>query len=434
MTIFKRLLLILTLSFFGELSSSWAMMQSLEEKDVKTSTSPKKRKEESPHKEAKKQKTKIPTSQMPQIPQEELQQQVLKQPGLLQKSTRPQTFFDQFKDILAAGPNPIQAMTEITAQQEDQKGSRKWVKSFNNPDAKDAHDWHTKMSKTIVSLREENQKEKYLPVETNFAAARLVFILQDGETKVVDIPYFFISGWPANANRESAKRFAKDLNDKKLGASLKDYDMYGLRFITKSYQGKEEKELRKPNYDPYKDEIKEIMEKELKEKESIPAKERLDTHIKLMSANDSGILGKLYFHSEQSIWMTAKEEIEKVKTRLNNKKKGDITSFLSSSPKVDPLARVFLDICSFYDMCWCCGDTLASCCHTKTLGAQVYVRASGCSAYYDRPFEHKPPYALRDHRKEFNGYEEGCGFEMPSNTNGNLYKPYINHSMASDFQ
>jgi hypothetical protein len=325
-------------------------------------------------------------------------------------------------------------MIEITAQQEDQKGSRKWVKSFNNPDAKEAQGWHTKMKKTIESLREENQKEKYLPVETNFAAARLVFVLQGENTETVDIPYFFVSGWPANANRNSAKRFAIDLTNKKLGEPLKDFDKYGLRFITKSYQGIDEKELRKPTYDPYKDEIKGIMEKELQSEDSIPAKERLETHIKLVSSHDSGILAKLYFHSEQSIWMAVKEEIEKFKAKLNNKKKGDIKAYLSNPSKADSIVHVFLDICSFYDMCWCCGDTLASCCHTKILGAQVYVRASGCNAYYEIRNRNKPSYALRDHREEFNGYKEGRGFEIPSKANGNIYKPYINHSMASDFQ
>ena len=196
--------------------------------------------------------------------------------------------------------------------------------------------------------------------------------------------------------------------------------------------------MRNPRYDPFKDEIKQIMEEESEREDSIPGKERLQTHLKIMSENSSNILGKLYFHSEQSIWMAVKDEIDNFKKKLKRRSSGDIRSIFNKPQELDQSAlvdHVFIDICSFYDMCWCCGDTLASCCHTHTLGSQAYIRASGCSAYYDRPFVTKPAYALRDHREEFSGYEEGLAFQMAiKEDESRSYKPYIAHSIVGDFQ
>jgi hypothetical protein len=347
------------------------------------------------------------------------------------------TLYTQFKEILASPPCPLPEMSQITAPQEDQGGSRKWVKFFSDPTDKETHEWHQKMPDIMMALRQQNGSGEYLPVVTNFATIRLVFVLQDEAPQFREVPYFFVSGWPANANRDSAKKFAKALTKGKLGERLKNYRNYGLRFITKSYKGSAETSLRNSSYDPFRDEIKGIMDKELETESSIPGKERLQIHSKSMEGGGTEILGKLYFHSEQAIWMTVKDEITKFRETHKKRSIGDIRSHLMTQgqAQVDPIRHVFLDICSFYDMCWCCGDTLASCSHTLTLGAPVCIRASGCKAYYDRPFEVTPPYALRDHRQEFSGYEEGRSYSIPLPGQSNdFYQPYVAHSIASDFQ
>lgn len=425
---FFSAILLTILSLLGQ-TPSWAMSGTLVEENIEEAQGFRKRLVPQggllPKEISKKQRT---------IHKEVVTPHVLPQTSTA-SSSHPQrrTLYTQFREILASPPCPLPEMSQITASQEDQGGSRKWVKFFSDPADKEPHEWHQKMPKVIMAVRQQNDRGRYFPGETNFAAARLVFVLQDEESQFKEIPYFFASGWPANAKRSFAQDFSKALEDEKLGEELKPYKGYGLRFITKSYQGGEEKELRSASFNPFKDEIKGIMDKELEEESSIPGKERLQIHSKLMSGSGTEILGKLYFHSEQAIWMAVKDEIAKFKETLKKRSVGDIRSYIKAP--VDPIRHVFIDICSFYDVCWCCGDTLASCSHTLTLGAPVYVRASGCSAYYDRPFEVRPPYALRNHRQEFSGYEEGRSFSIPEPGQSNdLFQPYVAHSVASDFQ
>lgn len=346
----------------------------------------------------------------------------------------PKTLFEKFTEIIQSEPHPIQPMKEITAQDEDRDGSRKWVKFFSSTKEESIHQWHNDMSSIIKALRAANASKMYLPPETNFAIARLVFILKDGDLKIIDMPYFFISGWPSNGNKAKMPNFAKDLAEEKLGEKLKLFKDYTLRFITMSYKGSITTQLQDRSYDPYKTTIKDIMSEELKKKDSIPGENRLRLHQKLMTGSDTDILGKQYFHSEQSIWMAAKEEIKKFKDSCKKKSTGDLRAHFSSTinPIKDPIKQVFIDICSFYDMCWCCADTFASCCHSKHLDAEVYVRSSGCSKYWDGPFV--TGYALRDHRTEFTGYEKGQAFQIPTKENPDLYKPYIAHAIAEDFQ
>lgn len=429
---FFSAILLTILSLFGQ-TPCWAMQGVLVEESIDADQELRKRAVPQggllPKKTSKKQRTH----------KEVVTPRVLPQTSTASSShSQRRTLYTQFREILASPPCPLPEMNQITASQEDQGGSRKWVKFFCDPTDIKTHEWHQKMPKIIMAVRQQNDKGRYFPVETNFAGARLVFVLQDEEPQFKEIPYFFASGWPANANRPFAHNFSKALADEKLGEELKPYKSYGLRFITKSYQAGEETELRSASYDPFRDEIQGIMDKELEAESSIPGKERLQIHSKLMKGSGAEILGKLYFHSEQAIWMTVKDEITKFRETLKKRSTGDIRSYLSKTLEqapVDPIRHVFLDICSFYDVCWCCGDTLARCSHTLSLGVPVYVRASGCSAYYDRPFEVKPPYALRDHRQEFPGYEEGRSFSIPGpGQNNDLFQPYVAHSVASDFQ
>lgn len=434
-------ILLTILSLFGQ-TSSWAMFGVLVEEAIEEDQEFRKRTVPQggllPKKTSKKQRTIHKEVVTPRALQQTVTPHALPQTSTASSShLQRRTLYTQFREILASPPCPLPEMSQITAPQEDQGGSRKWVKFFSEAD-KETHEWHQKMPKIIMAVRQQNDRGRYFPVETNFAAARLVFVLQDEEPQFKEIPYFFASGWPANAKRSFAQNFSKALTEGKLGEELKAYQNYGLRFITKSYHGGEETELRSASYDPFKDEIQGIMDKELEAKSSIPGKERLQIHSKLMKGSGTEILGKLYFHSEQAIWMTVKDEIIKFRETLKKRSTGDIRSYLTKTLEqapLDPIRHVFLEICSFYDVCWCCGDTLASCSHTLTLGAPVYVRASGCSAYYDRPFEVRPPYALRNHRQEFPGYEEGKSFSIPEpEQNNDLFQPYIAHSVASDFQ
>lgn len=334
--------------------------------------------------------------------------------------------YDQFLKIMKLGSHPITIPIEkITAEDEDKEGSRKWVKFFNSSKENKDHEWHCNMSKVIKSLRYLNSQRKYLPTHTNFAVARLTFIFNESEPEVREIPFFFISGWPANKNRESIGTFSQLLSEGKIGEDLIPYKHYGLSFVASSYNCGEEKDQKFIRYDSFKDKIKNVINEELnKREESILGDVRLKSHIKLLSDNEIGqdksIFSMLYLHSEQAIWLYMKDEIEKFKIELDKK-----------NIQVQCIQHIFADICSFYDMCWCCGDTFVSCSHTKQLGTKVFIRASGSSQYYDKPFEVKPPYALRDHKNKFSGYQTGKAFELLPHL---PYKPYIAHATVEDLK
>lgn len=110
--------------------------------------------------------------------------------------------------------------------------------------------------------------------------------------------------------------------------------------------------------------------------------------------------------------------------------------FVNNSAKnFDSIDHVFLDICSYYDVCWCCGDTLASTCHTLEFGFPVYVRASGLHPYSDSPFSLIKPVALRHQREKFPSYQqEKEGFERQQGNDVSTYRPYIAHSMKEDWK
>ena len=248
--------------------------------------------------------------------------------------------------------------------------------------------------------------------------------------------FFFISGFPANNHRSPISNFVDDLSKEKLGDAMKAYKDYGFRFIGKGYsKGKVESPTPTPSWDKFKELAKGPVSRELEKGDRIICEERLKSHINVFSATDNGILAPLYFHSEQSLWPYVKEKIREFEEVEGKKVKGDMRSHLAKASE-STIASIFLDICSYYDMCWGCGDTLASCCHTKELGKyEVYIRATGCNAYVDRPFsEDKSVVAtsLRDMRSDFSCYEEGSGFEFRTAALSS-YKPYIAHAMKEDF-
>jgi hypothetical protein len=192
-----------------------------------------------------------------------------------------------------------------------------------------------------------------------------------------------------------------------------------------TYQGNEEKTIRGREYNPFRKELSDLMQKELLDPTRLISEARLKTHINMFSGEDNNILAKLYFHSEQSIWPCVKEEIDKFRANQKKKSIADIRNHLTKD-QTDPIVSVFLDVCTFYDVCWCCGDTLTSCSHTLDLGAKVFVRASGCEAYYDQPLS-KEAGPLRQQREQFSGFRDGKAYELLP-----TFKPYIAHAAEED--
>lgn len=391
------------------------------QKEVKFVLTQKRKFEPSPQQPSKKIKQDIPQSLEPSHTKSSANTVVTSQ--------KPEDkFLTLFRDIMKNGPYPIEPIIGNIAQNEDQDGSRKWVNFFDqdqNEGEKKSHPWHVSSSKIIKEIRTINHNKQYLPADTNFSLARLTFVLTNGDQKEENIPFFFVSGWPANQNKNSVQNFSKELSERKLGEILKDYKDYGLRFITMSYKGTEEENLRTRRYQPYQQELSHIIEKECSDKNPLISQARLQSHINVLSSTNSLILAKLYFHSEQSLWLYVKEKIEKFKATLKKQSIGDIRSHFEQQLQ-DRIQYVILDTCSFYDMCWCCGDSLVSCAHTLNFGEKVIIRASGCMAYYDTILSTGSG-ALRNYQKEFSGFAEGKAYEFEP-----AYKPYVAHTAVDN--
>ncbi len=326
--------------------------------------------------------------------------------------------FHQCATIAASPSVPISEIKEHKAKDEDTKGSRKWVRFFENPelsDSTESHNWHSEMKKIVTSFRDcctskVKKKDLQFPVTTNFAVARLTHVLLN-ETKPMNLEYFFASGFPARATVPATTEVSSSLFEQKLGEEFKSFKDYTIRFINEGYhQGHQKTEVKSVDFK----EIKSILDKENKEGNGFIDGERLAFHSQMMSEQPQKIFAMKYFHSEQSIRMAVKEKIAQYK-----KAKPFINGYF------------IVDICSYNDMCWHCGDILASSCHTLEFGSYVYIRASGCNAY-------PPKDDLRTHRRGFNGYRTGIAFQKPANAfqkpvADKDYKPYIAHAVADDF-
>jgi len=266
-------ILFLTLVFcLGEPQHPWAMENEIEalplEKEKAEKGSPHKRKRSDKYIEE-------PDLTPPTITS---QTSTLKSPAITLRSQPSKTPFARFKEIIEGEPyTPLIPMEKITAAEEDKEGSRKWVKFLSSAEDGETHKWHQTMGKVITALRKENETKRYLPAQVNFAAVRLVFVRKGKEVIVQDIPYFFASGLPANPNKNGAKRLAADLANKKISDDLKDFNGYGLRFITKAYKGTEEESIGAS----FTQNLTGIVEDELKKDDPIIGKNRLQTHKKL---------------------------------------------------------------------------------------------------------------------------------------------------------
>jgi len=277
------------------------------------------------------------------------------------------------------------------------------------------------MKKTILALRKVNDEAlvPFLDPQVNIATVRLTFLTKDGRSTVESIPYFFISGWPANDKKAPLPEFSKKLAEGKLGECLKNYQEYGIRFLTLSYKKETETQLRSRQFEPFRKELKEVFEKEF-QSEKVIGEDRLKAHINILDSDSASLFRSLYFHSEQGIWHAIKEEITKFKPKSSR----DVRSFFQAPTPSPSLEKVIVDICTLYDMCWCCGDTFASCCHTNTLEVSIVIRTSGIFSYSDQPFKSKP---LREERQKFVSYSTGVAYELVP-----TYKPLIAHTATDD--
>lgn len=344
---------------------------------------------------------------------------------------KPQNYFDKFEKI-ASKPVPVTLPKPML--EEELEGSRRWVKFLqieengNFYKESDVHQWHRDMALALNALNTINQTKELLPRTTNMAVARLTVVLRKGNPEIIPLPYFFVSGWPANKNKNSAQEFSKKLAEGTLDDNLKEFKGYGLRFIAETYcNGKQEDTAyRKDGF--LKEEIHSILKKEADHPDQIIRENRIQEHLDFLGENKEKF-SHFYFHSEQSIWPVAKETINNY---INNGKAKNNTpnDCILENGKMANIAHAFLDICSFYDMCRICGDVGASYAQTNQFGINVYMRVSGCKGYIDMPYQgNKYGYSLREKRHEFTSYKDSKAFDVSL-----PYKPYIAHSMKEDWR
>jgi hypothetical protein len=325
-------------------------------------------------------------------------------PAASLKPFKPETNYDKFARLMKMGPHPIPSFQGITWEDEIREGSRRWVHHF---DKGTADDWHRKMVQTVKAFVIKMKSDQLLAAEKNIAVAQITFCDKSGKApKTIPLKYFFCSGWQA----KEAQNLRKLLAEGKLGKPLEDYKEYDLRFIKSTYK----KDGIKGGFKSeaaFKEELKGIATEELLKpaEERLVGERRLQAHLNLFADEEDKLLTFLYTHSEQSIWDVVRTEIIRVKkTRL--------------FPIKDEY--VIIDICSRYDMCWCCGDIFASCCHIEKLGLKGFVRVSGIDGWrHESPFDEMNP-KPRSERKHFPNYDKGFVPEP------NTYKPYITHVAA----
>lgn len=309
---------------------------------------------------------------------------------------------DQLKKKIAL--KPVENVLPKVVSDEMSGGSRRWIQSFqklySNTDAKDLkiHDWHRQKSKKVIKVKEESKKPIRLTISsnppvastTNVAKAHLTLVV-NGNHVSCKIKTFFLSSWPSNdvyKNKEILE-FSKK---------------YMLSFLTTRYENGKKIPLKDRSYNWFKEDLKNLF---TEHKDNYISQNRLTTHLQ---KSDSSDLAFLYFHSEQALRFAVKKKIEEFrKTHLQ---------------KID---YAILDVCSYFDMCWCCGDSLFLSFYNAHLSdpqknPMVFIRASGCYRY-DK---------LRDQRHHFPCYESSQAHPLPGQ-DGFQYEPYIAHAIVEDF-
>ncbi len=344
--------------------------------------------------------------------------------------------YKTFRTILSQGSEPIVdiSLDPITPEKEEKEGSRRFVPSFvHEEDSTPPKEWHKEAEQRVLSFRKYAVGRRFIDYATNVALGRISFFSKKGEP--VDFPkefkHVFLSGWPSNGVIEEEKDPVKGMETlvKKLkegAVKIKEDDEekevfqdYGIRFITKDYPQGELAEPRSRHYNPFFEGIQKIMTEEAQGGEPLLGQERRGVHAKLTKkASDWSIQAKLYFHTEQAIRLSIQESIDKYK----------------KSKMLVGNHYAIIDICSWFDMCWCCGDTLASQAHLeKKFGLKVYFRFSGMNRYPDFPFNEKKTVRLGDERQKFQTYSDPDGHRVYE-TQKQPYRPYVAHMVTEDLK
>ena len=316
-----------------------------------------------------------------------------------------------FLSILAHAPDePPLVVPSMGAAHEQEEGSRRFVKGFPGSVAMDS--WHQEAMKDVnIFCRAATIGPKApAPKHVNVALARILFFKKDGGIlNQKELPYFFVSGWPANANRTGFEKLSNTI----IPGLAAQREKYGIRLITAEYIRGEERVFCGQSYDFFFKEMHDLMRKEERTDSKILGGFRLRAHVKLTEPSDQyPIQAILYFHSEQAMRSAILESVEKqIKAQL-------------AAPSF-----AIVDICSYYDMCWGCGDVLSAGSHTDAFTIPVYFHASGEKPYFDRPFNELGTHmALRHDRHQFPGYEKREAYTKAPD----LHKPYIAHVTQED--
>lgn len=279
---------------------------------------------------------------------------------------RGNSFAQTFQSILQHPPEPLD-MPCMGAKHEQEQGSRRFVQTF--PGTVSADSWHKEALKNVLVFRHAVTigPKAPAPKEANVALARIRFFTEQGDLlEEKALPYFFVSGWPANGNRQGFR----DLSSKTIKGPSDQSNSYGIRLITAEYEGGKETVLCDRNFTPFFEKMHGMMSKERGREDKILGDFRTGAHAKLTeSSHQYPIQAKLYFHSEQAMRSAIQDAVEaQIKGKL-----------------VKP-GYAIVDICSYYDMCWGCGDTLSAESHTSSFPIPVYFHASGEKPYFDKPF------------------------------------------------
>lgn len=319
---------------------------------------------------------------------------------------------------------------DLRVQDELSEGTRRWVKNFEtlgseNPD--DVENWHREMNEKIQAINNEHTllfhsksvpRKKYIGnAYRNFLLARLTVILPGKGPEIIPIPYIFTSGWPSDDDLGSGGfDQLRDALRKKLGDGFSSHKIKTLTATdsTRDNNCHEEKTFRKT--------IKGLFSKKVVT--PMIGKTRRDALVKL---SDSSL--KYYFcHTEQALRRVVHDKI---------------SDFMNTGirPYITNLYTTFvLDICSYYDMCWCCSDSLARCSLLKEehKDCKLVVRCTGTKPYFDRPFysyngENGEAYCLRHHRHSFDQYAQKEGAAWILGDSDEEFRPYTAQAVVEDF-
>ena len=364
----------------------------------------------------------IPPAVSPQIA---LQQRIAKNP-------LPTTYFEEFQQILSCTPAVEPPLVKLDVEAEMNGGSRRWVKKFRilEPEARcDVETWHKNMTQALKEIQATHAGfYSHLSRSANFLLARLRVVTAGGATEEIPLKFFFVSGWPSNKAKKAGKldELTKKIQ-KMLEKKCPDEDFSGFKLRTLTMNG--DKQVASRGWNSLKEELRTIFDEDVDHDKAILGENRREAHRRLIEHSKQ--FPSYYFHSEQALRRVIHKKIARYKRgRIN----------------LDHVRCFVLDVCSYYDMCWFCSDSLTRC---GTVGHQhhedkeLVVRCSSSNRYSDQPFIKisgaalQRPYKLGSHRTEFPGYEQGEAWSLTGDDNGTGtkgYRPYTAQSTIDDFE